>query len=260
MTPREAIEIAPGVHVTTSSRYTTTSTIVVRDGRALLVDPAWTVDELDGIVAWLRAHGVTVAAGFSTHAHHDHLLWHPDFGDVPRWASATTVRCAHRWRAELTEQLGDDLPAGWPNPIDGVRALDGLVLAAPFGADVPGEPVSLVVHDGHAPGHTALLLEDRGVLVAGDMLSDIELPLPFTPDDLPAYLAALDALAPAAGAAKVLVPGHGRPTDRPLDRLDDDRRYLDAVLSGRDPDDARRAEPGMAEAHERILELARDLR
>lgn len=257
MAGRPAVEIAPGVHVMTSTRYTTTSTIVARGSRALLVDPAWTVPELDGLVGWLRTHELHVAAGFSTHAHHDHLLWHPGFGEAPRWASPMTVRCAHEWRDELTAQLGDDLPAGWANPIDGVRALDATRFDPFEGvADPAGEAIELVIHDGHAPGHTALLLADRGVLVAGDMLSDIERPLPFHPDDLPAYVRALDALAPAVARASALVPGHGSPSLRPIDRLDADRRYLDAVLAGRDPDDARRAAPGMAEAHARNVVLA----
>ncbi len=263
VSPRPSVEIAAGVHVMTSSRYTTTTTIVCRGGGALLVDPAWTVTERDGIVDWLRERSLHVVAGFSTHAHHDHLLWHPGFGDVPRWASADTVRCAHEWRDELTTAMGDDLPAGWPNPIDGIRPTTSAQLD-PFGevADAVAlgiASVELVVHDGHAPGHTALLLADQGVLVAGDMLSDIELPLPFHPDDLPAYLAALDALAPAVARATALVPGHGHPTDRPVERLDADRRYLDALLGGSDPDDPRRALPGMDAAHAHNVELARAL-
>jgi len=42
------------------------------------------------------------------------------------------------------------------------------------------------------PGHTALSLPPLRVLIAGDMLSDVELPLPFYLDDLPAYIDALD--------------------------------------------------------------------
>ena len=89
------------------------------------------------------------------------------------------------------------------------------------------------------------------------MLSDRELPLPFDPDDLPAYLAALDTLAPFVAQATMLVPGHGRVTDDPMARLDADRRYLDALLAGDDPDDRRRGNPGMAQAHDRLVALAR---
>ena len=258
MDRRSAVEVAPGVVVLTSSRYDTTTTIVRRGNNVLLVDPAWTTAELEGIVAWLAQHHCTVAAGFVTHAHHDHMLWHPAFGEAPRWASPTTAQMAMEWRSELAASL-DDYPPEWPNPLDGIQALPGATVPAPFGA-AGDEGIELVVHDGHAPGHTAVLLAERGVLLAGDMLSDIELPLPFSPDDLPAYLDALDRLAPVVQRARVLVPGHGHPTDQPIARLDADRHYLAAVLAGRDPDDRRRGLKGMAEAHAKIVELAAALR
>lgn len=256
MSDRSFVEVAPGVVVATSRRYTTTSTVVVRDGAALLVDPAWTRDELEQIAGWLTANSLTVTAGVSTHAHHDHLLWQPAFGDAPRWASQRSVECAAEWHDEMLAMLDDDLVGEWPDPLLGVRALDGDIVPEPFGG-AADETVRFVVHDGHAPGHTAVWLPERGVLLAGDMLSDIELPLPFNPDDLPAYLAALDTLAPVVAAATVLVPGHGHPTDRPLERLDADRRYLDDLLQGRDPDDPRRALKGMDEAHAKNVALAR---
>jgi glyoxylase-like metal-dependent hydrolase (beta-lactamase superfamily II) len=62
------------------------------------------------------------------------------------------------------------------------------------------------------PGHAALLIEERGVLVAGDMLSDVLIPmldLDGTADPIEDYLAALRLLEDAAGDADVLVPGHG---------------------------------------------------
>jgi hypothetical protein len=39
-----------------------------------------------------------------------------------------------------------------------------------------GLKVRIIEHQAHAPGHAALLFEERGVLVAGDMLSDILIP------------------------------------------------------------------------------------
>jgi hypothetical protein len=35
-----------------------------------------------------------VVAGFSAHPHWDHLLWHPRFGDVPRYATPAGARLA----------------------------------------------------------------------------------------------------------------------------------------------------------------------
>lgn len=253
---RRVDEIAPGVHVATSSRYTTTSTVIRQRSQAVLVDPAWTVAELDGLCTWLDGQALTVSGGIATHAHHDHLLWHPRFGDVPRRASTRTVELADEWYAELRGQLDDDYRRDLPDSFRALTAVPPGALDDPFG-DGTDETIELIVHDGHAPGHTAVWLADRGVVLAGDMLSDVELPLPFHPDDLGAYLAALDALAPVVAIASLIVPGHGHVSDRPLERLDADRRYLDAVIAGRDPDDPRRGNPGMDEAHRRMLQLAR---
>lgn len=246
-----AAEVADGVLVTTSAIDTTSSTIVISGATALLVDPAWVPTELEALADLLEARGLAVTAGFSTHAHHDHLLWHPRFGQAPRWASARTAQLAVTERAGLLEHMGP----GWPEDLLAlfaqVEAVDGDRLPDPWGE------AELVVHDGHAPGHTAVWLPERGVLLAGDMLSDVELPLPFWPDDLPAYLAGLDALAPHVARADVLVPGHGHPTRAPLARLDADRRYLDDVLTRGDSADPRIGNPDMAENHAHLQRLVR---
>ncbi|WP_125774655.1 MBL fold metallo-hydrolase [Antribacter gilvus] len=264
------IPVADGVLVRTSRRMSTTTTLALGPDRAgLLVDPSWDADELEAIADEVDGLGVRVAAGFSTHAHHDHLLWHPRYGDVPRWASAGTVRMVREHGEELRESLlgrtGSEPSVARPYP-DEVLDLFAQVSEVPApSAGLPDPAGALpatevVVHDGHAPGHSALWLPGPRVLLAGDMLSDEELPLPLDPDDLPAYVEALDRLRPYVGAAVVLVPGHGTPSYSPAERLDADRRYLDAVLAGEDPDDPRRANPGMAEVHERVVRLAAELR
>jgi glyoxylase-like metal-dependent hydrolase (beta-lactamase superfamily II) len=257
--PRRLGEVAPGVFVATSSRCTTTTTVITDGDRALLVDPCWTPTELDELAGELSALGLRVATGFSTHAHHDHMLWHPDFGDGPRWTSPAAFDFAHRYHDELVEALGDDWPEELADVFDGLAALDDETVPAAFGDNGSAEPIRLLTHDGHSPGHTALWLEDRGVFVAGDMLSDLELPLPFSPDDLPGYLQALDLLAPYVLAAGTLIPGHGHVTDNPIERLDADRRYLDEVIAGRDAPDPRRANRDMEESHQRIVHLAREM-
>ena len=80
------------------------------------MDPSWEPDELAWIADDLAAAGVTITAGFATHAHHDHLLWHPRLGTAPRWASAATARQAAATATDLVEALG---PA-WPDELAGL--------------------------------------------------------------------------------------------------------------------------------------------
>jgi glyoxylase-like metal-dependent hydrolase (beta-lactamase superfamily II) len=48
----------------------------------------------------LRELGQPVAAGFSTHSHWDHMLWHARFGAAPRYG---TARCAATVRDRLSD-------------------------------------------------------------------------------------------------------------------------------------------------------------
>jgi glyoxylase-like metal-dependent hydrolase (beta-lactamase superfamily II) len=245
---RTTTEIAHGVLVTHSRRDTTASTVLVDNGWAVLVDPAWDPDELDDLAHFVTNAALRVVAGFATHAHHDHVLWHPDFGDVPRWASATAARTARTRRAELVSSLGPDWPERLAEFVGRVQPL------AQQHIPWPGPTAETIVHDGHSPGHAAVWLGDSRVLLAGDMLSDIELPLA-DETGLEAYDLALDTLAPYIRRARLLVPGHGHPTDSPMTRWAADRRYLDAILARRPVEDARLAIPGMASAHAANLAL-----
>ncbi len=69
----------------------------------------------------------------------------------------------------------------------------------------------LVEHEAHALGHAAILLADRGVLIAGDMLSDALIPMldQRRPGPLAAYGTALDRLTEATQHVDVVIPGHG---------------------------------------------------
>jgi len=235
---RTWISVADGVRVTHAILYTTASTLVDDGTCALLVDPALEPDELAALAADVRDLGVPVAGGVSTHAHWDHLLWPAGLPTAPRWVSEPAAAAVDEHRAELTGQLGrfqEALAPGFAQVTPVPGAGTGSVVPVPW----PGPEALLVVHDGHSPGHAAVWLPASGVLLAGDMLSDVEPPLPESPENLAAYDAGLELLRPFVEQSRVLVPGHGSPTDHPMERWTTDRRYLDDLLAGRTPDDDR---------------------
>jgi glyoxylase-like metal-dependent hydrolase (beta-lactamase superfamily II) len=120
----------------------------------------------------------------------------------------------------------------------------------------------VIVHNGHAPGHAAVFLPGAGVLVAGDMLSDIEIPLLDIEADDPLgdYRAGLRLLAEVPGV-RWLVPGHGHVVGAGefRRRLDADARYLDLLAAGEPFDDPRCAQPWLRDAHRRQLRRAAGL-
>ncbi len=244
------VEVVPGVAwVAHSRRYDTTSTVILDGhGGALVIDPAWDADELAAIPADLATLGVRCVAGLSTHVHYDHVLWHPDLGDVPRWSTPGTVRETVEHRDAVVGPLVGDIPDELIELAARLVPIEGEVL------DWSGPTARVHVHHAHAPHHLALELPDLGLLVAGDMLSDIEIPMPDDGDtDLLTYRTGLESLADVVRRSRLLVPGHGSVAERPADRYEADLRYLDDVESHAASDDARIGLPGMAGLHQQNL-------
>src|SRR6516225_6993395 len=247
-------EVAPGVLVATSAYAMTTSTVVIGSaGGCLLIDPAVTVDDLAALAGELAERGLRPVAAWSTHPHWDHVLWSRDLGDAPRYAAPAAVSLAEAERDGILECVRQSVPGHDLELAGRMRALDAP--AIPW----DGPEARLIVHDGHAPGHGAVFLPDSGVLVAGDMCSDIEIPLldGESADPFGDYRHGLGALAALPGV-RVVVPGHGHVGDRRefRRRVAADFGYLDAVEAGREPEDPRLAEEWLRAEHARQRALA----
>jgi glyoxylase-like metal-dependent hydrolase (beta-lactamase superfamily II) len=257
--------VAEGV-LTHQSELIQNNAVAVQ-GRAgvLLIDPGITGDEMACLASDLSELGQPVVAGFSTHPDWDHVLWHTPLGEAPRYG---TARCAAYmrdvlsdpdWKARVTEGLPPEIAE--EIPLD----LFGLMTGLPAGTtQIPwnGARVRIIEHPAHAPGHAALFIEERGVLVAGDMLSDVLIPMLDDPnnteDPIGDYLAALRLFETVADDVDVLIPGHGSVggADQVRARIDQDRAYVLALRDGRDPNDPRigpSAQPGwewVSDVHE----------
>jgi len=242
--------VADGVLVHESVCIQSNAVVVEGDAGALLVDPGITEQEMAQIALDLAALDHAVVAGFATHPDWDHALWHPDFGDAPRYG---TAGCADflrdqladpEWRKYFTEGLPPEFAADIPLDLFGL--VTGL---SPATRHVPweGPQVRIIEHRGHAQGHAALLVEDRGVLAAGDMVSDVLVPMPDpgAASPLGDYLAALDLFEQVADGIDVFVPGHGSAGDAVefRKRIEMDRAYLDSLGDGAGTDDPRITAP-----------------
>ena len=230
-------QVAEGVLIHESEFLQSNAVVVQGKAGVLLVDAGITGSEMVAIADDLRELGQPVVAGFSTHPHWDHLLWHARLGEAPRYG---TARCAAAIRAFLSNpHWKDDVAEELPPEVAGDVPLDllGLITGLPAKTtQIPwdGPQVRIVEHQAHAPGHAALLIEEHRVLVAGDMLSDVLIPmldLNDTADPIEDYLAALRLLEGVAGDVDVLVPGHGSVggADQVRARIDQDRAYLHAL-------------------------------
>ena len=247
-------QVAEGVLVHQSELLQNNAVVVRGRAGVLLIDPGIRGDEMACLANDLSDLGQPVVAGFSTHPDWDHVLWHAKLGEAPRYG---TARCAAYmrdllsnadWKARVAEGLPPEIAE--EIPLD----LFGLITGLPDEtAQIPwdGPQVRIIEHPAHAQGHAALLIEERGVLVAGDMLSDVLIPMldVEAADPIEAYLVGLRLLEGVADDVDVLVSGHGSVggADQIRARIDQDRAYVHALRDGGVLDDPRvgpSAEPG----------------
>jgi hydroxyacylglutathione hydrolase len=269
---RRLTELTAGVLVGTSELYVTNSTVVVgRDGGCLVIDPAVTVADIALLAADLEVAGLRPVAAFATHSHWDHILWSGELGDVPRYASALAVATAERESERLIQAVQEEAPGhdlglfGRLVPLrPGAPARPGngprdIAPAEPLALPWDGPLAQVLTHDAHAPGHSALFFPETGTLVAGDMLSDVDIPLLDLDqeDPLGDYRAGLDLL--ASLPVRELVPGHGAVADTSefLRRVTADETYLDQLARGDEPADRRLTQDWLIAAHDQQVKQLR---
>jgi glyoxylase-like metal-dependent hydrolase (beta-lactamase superfamily II) len=239
-------QVAEGVLIHESEFLQSNAVVVQGRAGVLLIDPGVHGYEMAALANDLRELGQPVVAGFSTHPHWDHLLWHAKLGEAPRYG---TARCAadirdllsHAgWKAQVAEMLPPDIAEEIPLDLLGlITGLPAETTRIPW----DGPKVRIIEHQAHAPGHAALLIEERGVLVAGDMLSDILIPFLDldAADPIEDYIAALRLLEGVADDVDILITGHGSVggADQVRARIEQDRAYVQALRDGGVPDDPR---------------------
>ncbi len=192
-------QVADGVWVR-QSEWVWTNTIVVRgDDGLILVDPGIDGSELSQLADDLDRLGIPIRR----------RVLHPSSLGPPALASPVRRRAAlrHPRRCPRCQQSpracagdGSAERVGHPSRTDRPRHP-----LPEDGGPVPGE---IIEHQAHAIGRAAVILADRGVLLAGDMLSDVLIPLRDRrqPDQVGAYETALDRLEEVARHVDVVVP------------------------------------------------------
>lgn len=228
-----AVGVHPDVIVVTSRVWQTSCTIVRGGDEAFVIDSPVFPDELEILPAIVEQAGFTVAGLLVTHADWDHLLGRLAFPDA-------AIGCGETTAARLTAEPGaaarelrafDDehyVERAKPLSLPGVQALP-----VPGYCAVGDHELELHPADGHTADGTAFWAPWANVLICGDYLSPVEIPMISAGGSLDAYLATLRRLEPLVDQAATVVPGHGAPLDptRAAAILREDVAYLEALRS-----------------------------
>jgi glyoxylase-like metal-dependent hydrolase (beta-lactamase superfamily II) len=240
-------QVIDGVWIHQSEFLQTNAVVVQGKAGVLLIDPGITSDEMADLASDIHELGHPVVAGFSTHPHWDHLLWHAGFGEVPRYGTARGAEEIRDffsnpdWRTQAAPMLPANIAGQIP-----LDDLFGQITGLPAGTtQIPwdGPEIQIIENQGHAFGHAALFIKERGVLVAGDLVSDILIPFVEldSADPTKDHLAALQLLEDIVGDVKLFIPGHGSVGDSSelRARIERDRAYVQALRDDSDSGDPR---------------------
>ena len=233
-----AVSLHPDVLLVTSALLASTCTIVRAHGgpdaagESFVIDSPVLPEELEALPSLLTQAGFPSPSGLlATHADWDHLLGRLAFPDAPLGCAESSAERLAGEPGEVQRRLrafDEELYIERSRPL----AL-GSVQALP----VPGRcelgDAELELHPalGHTADGMAVGVPWAGVLVLGDYLSPIEIPILNGRERLVEYLDTLERMRPLVAAAEQVVPGHGTVIDtgRALALLGEDLLYLRAL-------------------------------
>lgn len=226
------VSLHPDVILLTSRIWQANCTIVRGGEECFVVDSPILPEELQALPPLLEQSGLRLSGLLATHGDWDHLLGRLAF---PRAA----LGCAESTAARLHAAPGE--------PQRELRAFDEqfyvertgpLALGSLQALPVPGRcgigerELELHPAEGHTADGMAVWIPWARVLLAGDYLSDLEIPF-FAEGGgaSSAYRATIERLRPLVLNAQYVVPGHGHALDSAtaMRVLEEDVAYLDAL-------------------------------
>jgi glyoxylase-like metal-dependent hydrolase (beta-lactamase superfamily II) len=255
-----ALALGADVIVFLSDVWQTTSTAVRGGDEGFLIDSPVYPEELRALPDVLEQAGFPVSGLLTTHGDWDHLLGRLAF-------PGASLGCAESTAERLRVAPGDAQRR--LRTFDSEHYIEGrppLALGSLQKLPVPGRlelgashELELLAADGHTADGAAYWMPWLGVLVCGDYLSPVEIPMLSAGGSIDSYRATLARLAEPTGAAAWVVPGHGAPLSgqRALEILQEDDAYLRGLAE--DPSAAvlprGRVSPTQRRIHEANLAL-----
>jgi glyoxylase-like metal-dependent hydrolase (beta-lactamase superfamily II) len=228
-----AVSVHPDALVLTSRMWQVNAVALRSGGEAVLVDSPYFPDELELLPQVLAQAGFEPDGLLATHGDFDHVLGRLAYPGMALGVAELTAERFQRSPGAVQRELRDadaEFYVERPRPLSlgSVQALP-----VPGRVELGDEELELHPAEGHTVDGMALFAPACGVLVAGDYLSPVELPMV---QSLEAYRATLARFAPLLERVETVVPGHGSPLSRDsaLRVLDEDVEYLNELQLGKE--------------------------
>jgi hydroxyacylglutathione hydrolase len=220
-------QFAPHLWVQQSRYYSTNSGVFIDQGQAALIDPGLAPDEIEEISRFLSGKKARAELIILTHAHWDHILGTAGF-------PGAKILAHRNFLNEITGETGDRLRQEVEKSCQKLQfpqsgrfnlPVPDITFSEAMTVTVGHEQLRLIYAPGHTSSDLAVFHAGSGMLWAGDMLSDMEIPL-FN-QSLIAYEKTLELF--SALKCQVVIPGHGQAAtsrDEICKRVRHDQTYM----------------------------------
>ncbi len=214
-----------------SAYWQTNCTVVHRGDETFVVDSPPLPEELEALGGVLEHVGWSCSGLLATHADWDHLLGRLAFPGLALGCCETSAArltaepgAAARELRAFDEQHYVERPA--PLSLGQVQALP-----VPGVLEIGDQELELYPADGHTADGMAIFVPWAKVLICGDYLSPVEIPMISEGGSRSAYRATLARLRELVERSEHVVPGHGSVLDRTraLAILGEDLKYLETL-------------------------------
>jgi glyoxylase-like metal-dependent hydrolase (beta-lactamase superfamily II) len=221
------------VIVFVSRVWQTTCTAVRAGEEGFVIDSPVYPDELEAVPSVLEQAGFPVSGLLATHADWDHLLGRLAYPDLALGCGRVT---AERLQSEPgaaqrgLRQFDEEQYVERPRPL-GLGRVQELPVPGKLSIG-PDRELELHPAGGHTADGMSIVMPWAGVLVCGDYVSPVEIPMISAGGSLAAYLQTLRTLRRLTDRVETVVPGHGMPlrVAAAVTVLDEDVRYLESLV------------------------------
>ncbi len=222
------------VIVFVSDVWQTTCTAVRADQEGFVIDSPIYPEELRALPDVLAQAGFPVSGLLATHADWDHLLGRLAFDQAALGCADSTARRLASEPGAAQRKLRDFDAEHY---VERQRPLSlGTVQSLPVPGKLelgPSRELELHEATGHTGDGAAYWIGWLGILVCGDYLSPVEIPMLSEGGSLHDYRATLEQLGELAKHATWVIPGHGAPVAgrQALEIAAQDAAYLEQLAS-----------------------------
>jgi len=231
-----AVSVHRDAIVVTSLLWQTTATAVRVGDEAMLIDSPYFPDELELLPAVLGQAGFTPTALLATHGDFDHVLGRLAFPELSLGVAESTALRLRENPGEVQRELRSEDAEHYvqrPRPLSLGQVQS---LPVPGKLEVGDSELELHPAVGHTADGMAIFSPKHGLLLCGDYLSPVEIPMISPGGSLTGYRETLTRLAPLLGRAETILAGHGTPLtpSAAMSILEEDVAYLAALERGDD--------------------------